>query len=109
MRRIAIRFPLKDGNCEKQRRFVMSCTPVNTDLMKPPAPSEESESAACDQHEGLFWLRFMAGCHLKRIPKSSFLITLIHYTPALPVCTYTHRHAAISQALVGKTGTGVRR
>lgn len=76
MRRIAIRFPLKDGNCEKQHRFVMSCTPVNTGLMKTPVQMEERASAVCDQHEGLFWLRFMAGCHLKRISKSSLLIKL---------------------------------
>lgn len=91
----------------------MSCTPVNTDLMKPPAPSEESESAACDQHEGLFWLRFMAGCHLKRIPKSSFLITL--YTTCQHFL-YAHTHIGMQRlarqelvALAGKKGTGVPR
>lgn len=86
MRRIAIRFPLKDGNCEK---FVMSCAPVNTGLMKTPVQMEESASALCDQHQGLFWLSFMAGCHLKRISKSSFLIKL-----------YTKHHFLYPHALI---------
>lgn len=71
MRRIAIRFPLTDGNGEKFQS-VGSCARVNSSLMKRP-PAEQSVS---DRHEGLFWLSFVAGRHPESISKSSFLSKL---------------------------------